>query len=222
VTILDEKNTTLGNATLGNSTYERLRSMIFSGSLSAGEALQEKKLAERLGVSRTPVREAMTRLTMEGLVQRSAGLTPVVRRLSASDFIEILHVRRLLEVEAAGLAAQKGGTDELVAIRARIAAFADGRAPTAEDHIATDDQLHNCVASLAGSQLLSELIHDLRQKTKIFDMGRVPERFAPGIAEHLEIIDAILLRDQSRAEAAMRTHIDNVRMSVMNHLRRLF
>jgi DNA-binding GntR family transcriptional regulator len=217
VTVLDERATTLGN-----TTYERLRSMIFSGSLSAGEALQEKKLAERLGVSRTPVREAMTRLTMEGLVQRSAGLTPVVRRLSASDFIEILHVRRLLEVEAAGLAAQNGSSEALVAIRAHIATFADGKVPTAEEHVATDDQLHSCVASLAGSQLLSELIHDLRQKTKIFDMGRVPERFAPGIAEHLEIIDAIILRDQPRAEAAMRTHIDNVRMSVMNHLRRLF
>jgi DNA-binding GntR family transcriptional regulator len=217
VTILDDKS-----LTLGHTTYERLRSMIFSGSLSAGEALQEKKLAARLGVSRTPVREAMTRLTMEGLVQRSAGLTPVVRRLSTSDFIEILHIRRLLEVEAAGLAAQKGGSDELVSIRARTAAFKEGSMPTAEDHIATDDQLHACVAALAGSGLLAELIHDLRQKTKIFDMGRVPERFEPGIAEHLEIIDAIISRDGPRAEAAMRTHIDNVRTSVINHLRRLF
>ncbi len=217
MTILDEKT-----STLGHSTYERLRSMIFSGSLPAGEALQEKKLAERLGVSRTPVREAMTRLTMEGLVQRSAGLTPVVRRLSTSDFIEILHIRRLLEVEAAGLAAQKGGSEELADIRKRIAAFAQGHVPSPPDHIAADDQLHACVAALAGSSLLTGLIHDLRQKTKIFDMGRVPERFEPGIAEHLEIIDAIMSRDSVRAETAMRNHIDNVRMSVINHLRRLF
>ncbi|MGL4637153.1 MAG: GntR family transcriptional regulator [Beijerinckiaceae bacterium] len=215
--MLDDKT-----LTLGHTTYERLRSMIFSGSLPAGEALQEKKLAVRLGVSRTPIREAMTRLTMEGLVERSAGLTPVVRRLSASDFIEILHIRRLLEVEAAGLAAQKGGSEALVAIREKIAAFRNGHVPTAEDHIATDDQLHTCVADLAGSSLLAGLIHDLRQKTKIFDMGRVPERFEPGIAEHLAIIDAILNRDAPRAEAAMRTHIDNVRTSVINHLSRLF
>lgn len=215
-------NVTLASASLGETTYERLRDLIFSGTLIAGDALQEKKLADRLGVSRTPVREAITRLTTEGLVERNAGLTPVVRRLSANDFIEILHVRRLLEVEAAGRAAEMGGSDALRAIAARIHAFGNGHIPTAEEHIAVDDELHSTVANLAGSRILAELIRDLRKKTKIFDMGRVPERFAPGIAEHLEIIDAILARDAARAQTAMRTHIDNVRSSVIDHLRRLF
>jgi len=218
----DAGNVTLANASLGETTYERLRDLIFSGTLVAGDALQEKKLADLLGVSRTPVREAITRLTTEGLVERNAGLTPVVRRLSANDFIEILHVRRLLEVEAAGRAAETGGSDELRLIAARIRAFGNGHIPTAEAHIAVDDELHSTVANLAGSRILAELIRDLRQKTKIFDMGRVPERFEPGITEHIEIIDAILARDTARAQTAMRTHIDNVRSSVIDHLRRLF
>lgn len=209
-------------STLGHSTYERLRDMILSGALPAGTSLQEKKLAERLGVSRTPVREATMRLMMEGLVLRAAGLTPVVRKLSVDDFIEILHVRRLLEVEAAGRAAEKGGSDDLREIAARIAEFRDGLEPTPEEHVTVDDRLHQVIADLAGSRLLAELISDLRQKTKIFDMGRVPERFQPGVLEHLEIIDAILNRDVERAQSAMRTHIDNVRASVMAHLRRLF
>ena len=213
---------TLGTSTLGETTYERLRDMIFSGALTTGEALQEKKLADRLGVSRTPIREAITRLTTEGLVERTMGLTPVVRRLSANEFIEILHVRRLLEVEAAGRAAETGGSEALKTIRAKIQTFRDGEIPTAAEHITVDDQLHATVANLAGSRILAELIRDLRQKTKIFDMGQVPERFKPGIAEHLEIIDAILARDTARAQAAMRTHIDNVRSSVIDHLRRLF
>ncbi len=209
-------------STLGNSTYERLREMILDGTLVAGTALQEKRLADRLGVSRTPVREAIMRLMMEGLVQRTAGFTPIVRRLSIDDFIEILHVRRLLEVEAAGRAAEIGGSADLRTIRDRIQAFADGVVPTPQEHVAIDDRLHSTIAGLAGSRLLADLIHDLRQKTKIFDMGRVPERFQPGVLEHLEIIDAVLDRDPERAQQAMRTHIDNVRGSVLTHLRRLF
>lgn len=209
-------------STLGHSTYERLRDMILNGELPAGASLQEKKLAERLGVSRTPVREATMRLMMEGLVLRTAGLTPVVRRLSTDDFIEILHVRRLLEVEAAGRAAETGGSAELRAIAARIAEFRDGYEPTPEEHVAVDDRLHQIIAGLAGSRLLAEMIDDLRKKTKIFDMGRLPERFEPGVHEHLEIIEAVFARDVTRAQDAMRAHIDNVRSSVMNHLRRLF
>ena len=211
-----------GTATIGETTYLRLRDMILNDVLSAGDALQEKKLADMLGVSRTPIREAITRLTTEGLVERTIGLTPVVRRLSANEFIEILHVRRLLEVEAAGRAAETGGSDALRAIMARIQRFRDGEIPTPAEHIGVDDALHSTVANLAGSRILAELIRDLRQKTKIFDMGQLPERFAPGIDEHLEIIDAILAKDAVRAQNAMRAHIDNVRSSVIDRLRRLF
>jgi DNA-binding GntR family transcriptional regulator len=209
-------------ATIGETTYLRLRDMILSDALSAGDALQEKKLADMLGVSRTPIREAITRLTTEGLVERITGLTPVVRRLSANEFIEILHVRRLLEVEAAGRAAETGGSEALRAIMSKIQRFREGEVPTPAEHVAVDDALHSSVADLAGSRILAELIRDLRQKTKIFDMGQVPERFEPGIAEHLEIISAIFARDATRAQDAMRTHIDNVRSSVIDHLRRLF
>lgn len=211
-----------GAATIGETAYLRLRDMILSDAFSAGDALQEKKLADMLGVSRTPVREAITRLTTEGLVERTIGLTPVVRRLSANEFIEILHARRLLEVEAAGRAAEGGDSQALAAIRAKIERFAEGAVPTPAEHVAVDDELHATVADLAGSRVLAQLIGDLRQKTKIFDMGQLPERFAPGVAEHLEIIDAILARDVTRAQDAMRTHIDNVRASVIDRLRRLF
>ncbi len=204
---------------LGHSTYERLRDLILSGALPVDSSLQEKRLAEQLGVSRTPVREAVTRLVADGLVVRIGGLTPVVRRLSVDDFVEILHVRRLLEVEAAGRAAEAGGSAELAAIRARIEGFRR-EAPTPDIHVAVDDMLHTAIAELAGSRLLADLVKGLRQRTRIFDMGQLPERFAPGIAEHIAVLDAVEARDPEAARAAMRAHLENVLAGVIAHLRR--
>ncbi|MCX7325269.1 MAG: GntR family transcriptional regulator [Hyphomicrobiales bacterium] len=206
---------------LGLATYERLRDMILCGELAAGARLQEKRLADQLGVSRTPVREAITRLAADGLVTREAGLTPLVRRLRVDDFIEILHVRRLLEVDAAGRAAAAPRDLRLMALRARFVAFGEGPPPDPAAHMAADDELHNRLAHLAGSHLLAELIADLRRKTRIFDAGRVPERLRPGAREHIAIIDAVLDGDADAAREAMRSHIDNVRASVLRHLERL-
>lgn len=207
---------------LGQSTYERLRSMILSGMLPIGSSLNEKRLAERLGVSRTPVREAMTRLMSEGLITREAGGTPTVRRITIHEIVEILHMRRLLEVEAAGMAATRGGSGELAALRDRFVAFRDGPPPAVEDHVGADDRLHSLLAEMAGSRLLASLISDLRLKTRIFDTRLVPERLRPGAVEHLAIIDAVLEGNVPAAEEAMRTHIGNVRASVLSHLDALF
>jgi len=208
-------------SSLGLSTYERMREMILRGELATGTALHEKRMADRLGVSRTPVREAITRLVSDGLVIREAGLTPVVRRLTVNDFIEILHVRRLLEVDAAGRAAAVGGSPALRSMRECFVAFRDGPPPHPDTHHEADDRLHATLVRLAGSRLLESLVADLRQKTRIFDTGRVPERLTPGAIEHIEIIDAVMAGDCERAQGAMRKHIDNVRASVLTHLNRL-
>jgi DNA-binding GntR family transcriptional regulator len=209
-------------STLGQSSYERMRDMILQGTLATGMSLGEKRLADILGVSRTPVREAITRLVSEGLVVHEAGQTPVVRSLSIGDFIEVLHMRRLLEVEAAGRAAEAGSTRELDTLRLSFIAFRDGPPPDLETHMHADDSLHNCLADRAGSRLLAKMIQDLRLKTRIFDTNRLPARLVPGAIEHIEIIDAVIARNPERAQAAMRAHIENVRASVLSHLGRLF
>ncbi|WP_210484815.1 GntR family transcriptional regulator [Microvirga antarctica] len=207
-------------STRGQVAYQRLRELILDGSFPAGTPLQETMLAARIGVSRTPIREALAQLISEGLVSRVSGLTPVVRRLSVEDFVEILHLRRLLEVEAAGRAAGSGQSGDLRAIRERLVSFLAGEQPTTEDHIAIDDRLHTTIAELSGSKLLTQFVQDLRLRTKVFDKGRLPGRFVPGCQEHIAIIDAVLAADAPAAEAAMRRHIDNVRESIMGYLHR--
>lgn len=209
--------------TLGQSAHERLREMILGGELPAGTRLQEKTYADRLGVSRTPVREAIALLISEGLVTRSSGGVPTVNSISVTDFMEILHVRRLLECETARQAASVNSPAEpLISLRKRVDAFLAGPRPTAAEHVRLDDDLHILIARIAGSRLLMELIQNLRLKTRMFDQGSIPARFEPGCHEHVEIIDAILAREPERAEMAMRVHITNAREAIINHIHRLF
>jgi DNA-binding GntR family transcriptional regulator len=215
--------TEVATATRAQVAYRRLRELILDGSFPPGTPLQETMLAAKIGVSRTPVREALAQLISEGLVSRVAGLTPVVRGLSIDDFVEILYLRRLLEVEAAGRAAASGRSSaELVQIRGWLVSFLAGEQPTTEEHIAIDDKLHAAIAALSGSNLLAQYVHDLRMRTKVFDKGRLPERFVPGCHEHIAIIDAVLTHDAQAAEMAMRTHLDNVRESIMSYLKHLY
>lgn len=209
--------------TLGQSVLDRLRGMILAGELPSGTPLQEKIFAERLGVSRTPVREAVAKLTSEGLVTRNSGGVPTVSQISITEIMEILHVRRLLESDAARQAASVNAPAEpFLAMRARLVNYLEGERPSVADYARFDEELHTLIARTAGSSLLTELVNGLKQKTRIFDKGFIPERFEPGCHEHIAIIDAILARDPDRAEAAMRAHIENARSAILSHLYRLF
>lgn len=208
--------------TLRQSAHARLRDMILSGELSPGTRIQEKPFADRLNVSRTPVREAIALLTSEGLVTRQNGGVPVVNSISVTDYMEVLHVRRLLECEAARQAAIVNSPAEpLIALRQRVGSFLTDARPDAQDHQRFDDDLHLAIAEIAGSRLLTELIGNLRLKTRIFDQRSIPDRFVPGCHEHGAILDAILARDPDRAEAAMRLHISNAREAIIAHIHRL-
>lgn len=205
--------------TLGGSAFKRLKAMILDGSLEPGTRLSENKFAELLGVSRTPVREAISQLISEGLAVRSAGGTPVVNRISVNDLMEILHVRSLLECEAARKAAtSSASTSELVMLRQRVEDFLVGPKPSPAEHSELDITLHNLIATMAGSKLLAELIDGLKVKTCMYDQGSIPDRFLPGCREHIAIIDAILNGDADDASSAMRLHLKNVRESIISHI----
>ncbi len=205
--------------TLSDTAFERLKAMILDGTLSPGARLSEKKIADELGVSRTPVREAIGFLISEGLAVRHSGGAPVVNSVSLSDIMEILHARSLLECEAARKAAQSTSADtELAEIRGKLLKFIEGPRPDAAAHTALDMALHDRIAKMAGSKLLTEMIDSLKTKTRMFDQGSIPDRFEPGCAEHLAIIDAITARDPDSAAAAMKLHLANVRESIISHI----
>lgn len=209
--------------TLGDTTFQRMKAMILDGTLEPGTLLREKRFADQLGVSRTPVREAIGQLVSEGLASRENGSTPVVSRVSLSEIMEILHARSLLECETAKKAASAiQSAERLLPLRAQIVAFLEGPRPSSDMHSQLDSQLHLEIAKLAGSKLLCELIEGLKNKTRMFDQGSIPDRLKPGCLEHLEIIDAIASQNPDAAAAAMKMHLANVRESIISRINHPF
>ena len=207
---------------LTETAYQRLRNMILSGELPSGTQLQERGFAERLGVSRTPVREAIARLMNEGLVTRAHRGVPTVNRVSISEVMEILHVRRLLECESAKQAARVSSDPEIwLNFKSTLRSYLSGHRPGPVEHADFDFAFHMQIAKTAGSSLLAEMIGGLKLKTRMFDQGQIPDRLEPGTREHIVIADAILARDPDAAEAAMREHINNAREAILSHLYRL-
>lgn len=202
------------------AAYDAIRASIVEGRLAPGERVLEEEFATRLGISRTPVREAIGRLVNEGLIARADAGAPTVHRVTADEIIEILNVRRLLESEAARQAAGGAGRDALLALRKVFVAFQKDAPATAAEHRAADDLLHETLCTMARSRLLADLIRSLRLRTRVFDKGLIPERFVPGSFEHVAIIDAVVAGDAAGAKQAMRAHIDNVTASILAHMKR--
>ncbi|MCQ4159338.1 GntR family transcriptional regulator [Roseomonas sp. GC11] len=204
---------------LALTAYRHLRGMVMRGELAAGEAIQERRLAEALGLSRTPVRDALGRLEGERLLARQGRLL-VVASLSPAEVIDILQLRRLLEGEAARLAATRMAEAAIAALRAALLRMKDEQSLTDEAHWAQDDALHRGIADASGNAEMGRVIHDLRQRTRIFGLHRIPERFARGREEHLAILDAIAARAPEEAAQRMRHHLDQARDAIIATLRR--
>jgi DNA-binding GntR family transcriptional regulator len=189
--------------------YGELLDMILRGTIAAGEMVTERQIATRLGMSRTPVREAVRRLEGEGTLERQRGGALVVKPYSMEEFLHALSVRRLLEGEAARL-------ELLDAARERIARL---RANGLGDVARQDDRdFHAAVAAASGNPVLATAISDLRRRTAMFRLGRLPERLDQVCDEHLTIVDALASGDGEAARAAMQTHIDNVRAHLLQRL----
>jgi DNA-binding GntR family transcriptional regulator len=204
---------------LSEVAHEQLLDMLLSGTLAAGTTLQERRLAEILNISRTPVREALGRLEAEGLIARHGGRLTTVFKVSPHEFIEVFNVRKLLEVEAAGLAAEvkidKGVAEH---IRATLLALLESPQPTTAEHWAVDDLVHGAIAEAAQNTLLATLIRDLRRRTHIFNTKRIPQRLRPGTLEHLAMIDAVAVGDKERAQMLMAEHLENAKKAVVAQL----
>ena len=206
----------VSDAKLSTVAYGAVLDMILRGAIAPGELVTERLIATRLGMSRTPVREAVRRLEGEGTLERQRSGALVVRPYSMEEFLHALAVRRLLEGEAARLAAGKVPTDIVAAARERIERLRrDGLVESARQD---DRDFHAAIAEASGNPVLATAISDLRKRTAMFRLGRLPERIDQVCDEHAAILDALAGGDGEAARAAMQSHIDNVRAHLLQRL----
>lgn len=205
----------------GNMTEqarEVLLKMIHSRQLLPGEILEERRLAEVLGVSRTPLRAALNVLEGRGLLVRLPNRGLQVAEIGIEEYMEIIHLRRLLESEAAALAAAAPPVAELNRMKQRIGRCIAREKPSVNEHLAIDFELHDLIAAAAGNKRLRWLIDDLHRRARLCKIERMPTRIIGSGREHLVMIDALLSGDAEKSRAAMATHIENVKRNFLDQL----
>jgi len=203
---------------LARQARRRIIDMILEGALKPGATLQEAPLGEALGMSRTPVREAIKHIESEGLAVAD-GRFIRVRRLTAAEIEEIFFLRLELE-PAAAKAAAATLPEGLAALEERIRALMQGDPEALPEDVQwhIDSDLHEAIARAAGNRTVAEVVAGLHRRTCVFDHTQVPHRFLKGCEEHLEILRAIRAGDGDAAEAAMARHLTNARDAVLTRL----
>jgi len=210
---------------LAQQAYEQILDLIVSGQALPNALVNERRLAERLNMSRTPIRDALLMLESEGLLVRQGNRGLQVRQMRVEDFIGNLQIRLLLEPEAARIAAGRirhADLDDLARdLRAILETAAIGGAAVERDVVrSVDDRLHRSIAEATGNEQLASIIQTLRRQTQMFDLKSVPERLHDTCDEHLAILAAVKAGDGDAACAAMREHLEKVRQSIITHLSR--
>lgn len=191
--------------------YLELRELLIRGDMPLGARLVEQQLAERFATSRTPIREALKRLEGDGHLARDdgGGLRPRVP--SVRSMRELYDVRVVLEDLVVRGAATGGDRGLLEALQQDWRALAAGPDPGAEgaSFVSRDEDFHLRIAQASGNQVATGLLGDLNERIRVLrvhDFTR-PDRIEATIAEHLEIVDAVLDGDPDAAASYMRSHV---------------
>lgn len=205
------------NPSSAQFAFDFMHGQIVAGKWTAETFVNERLIASALKLSRTPVREAMNRLEGQGFLKRS-GRSFIVNSLRIEDILEILSLRLLLEVEATRLAVGRIPKAQLREIKNAVKSMQRAEALSSEDHWKTDDLIHLSIAEASGNKQLVRILSDLRARTRMFGLHRIPDRFEPGKREHLQILTSLEAEDSAGAQEAMRAHITNAKDSILKSL----
>lgn len=200
------------SVSLEEAVYLKLEEEILSGKLRRGEQLREIALAERLQASRTPVRGALHRLAEEGLVELCANKGATVIGITEEDIADIYEVRKRLEGLAARLAAERMSEEDKENLKetVELSEFYLARQDDRQSG-ELDSEFHNIIFQASGSRHLCKILCDLHKNIKAYRRLSFSksDRAKKSIAEHREILEAILSGDPDEAERLTSVHIDN-------------
>ncbi len=206
---------------LRDQAYNAIKSGIILQRWAVGDPLSEDQLTQELGMSRTPVREALQALAREGFVQVLPARGTFVAGLSADDLREIFEFREALESQTARLAAERSTSRDIAELSETVALVREPHPCSSagpvfdfremlqrvEEYHRTGREFHGCVARVAGNYRLQEALSNLLCLTIPTRVGYGLSRRESIQAEHVEIVEAIRQHDAEAAESLMRHHI---------------
>jgi DNA-binding GntR family transcriptional regulator len=195
---------------LAAQAYNAVSDMIRHRRLGGGHVIVEARLAETLGISRTPLREALQRLEGEGLVHKGDGRNYVVRHVDIGEYIQSLKLRLLIEPQAAVQALDSIPGRKLIEVRREIDELMGATIYHTDAHWFSDDHLHNLIIDYCGNEVMAKVLRNLRATTRLFEIGRLKDRLTPDSTEHLLIIDALQRKDAAAANRAVAAHIESL------------
>jgi len=210
-------------ASLKSRAYDDLKGMILAGRLKPGQKLVERDLGHQLQVSRTPIREALSRLVQEGLVEARPQRGHYVQALDTKVVADLYELREVLEAHAIQLAVKRAGAEDLARLDAYESALAKYDAdPTQGDaELAEGQQVHEIIARAAHNEMLFDMLMRLYDRLRLFiwidalyaDEAQLTRR------EHREIIAAFRARDEAALLALARDHQRRSRDNVLRVLK---
>ena len=198
---------TLTPRALYEDVAELLRQRIFRRELEPGSWIDELKIAEELGISRTPLREALKVLAAEGLVTMKVRRGAYVTEMSEKDLRDVYHLLSLLESDAAGVVAERASAAELrelQTLHAELESAVDDR----ETFFAINERFHMRILEISDNRWRSQMVADLRKVMKLnrhnslFKQGRIED----SLGEHRAILAAMVGRDAKGTVKAMQAH----------------
>lgn len=205
---------TLTPRALYEEVAELLRQRIFSRELEPGSWIDEMKIAEEYGISRTPLREALKVLAAEGLVTMKVRRGAYVTEVSQQDLSDVYHLLALLESDAAGVVAERATEAQLHTLQvlhAELEAAAIPGQVDREHFFAINERFHMQLLAIANNRWRDQMVADLRKVMKLnrhnslLKSGRIGE----SLREHRALMAAIVARDPAAAMARMREHFSN-------------
>ncbi len=198
--------------------YDILRESIVKRRFVAGEKLVERDLARKLKVSKTPVREALSRLEREGLIEGSSYRSFSVTQLSERDIVEIYDIREIANGLAARCAANKADKKQIEQLYSIIQSFRDHvKRNDLRSYNSLDIEFHNLLGAISENKRLREIMQLLRNQTRVLMTTSVTllGRAEASLSEHTKIVDAIASQEADLAERLTREHIRNVKRAVL-------
>jgi len=213
-----------GDAVLKHRIYDALKAAILEIDVYAGadeHRLDERRLSEELGVSRTPIREALGRLENEGFVRNIPRRGAFVARKTKREILEMITVWAALESMAARLITERASDDEIAGLRKMLSIFeGDQVAANIDEYLDTNVEFHQALLQLSHCELLTQLTENLllhicsiRRRTIAED-----DRASRSIIDHTHIIEALEARDTELAERLVRQHTLDLRAHVERYV----